>query len=133
VLGPDLDPDHARTLAVAESLGQVLLRRGKLDAAQERFQRVLEVYEKGRMGEDDMAVARVAQSLGVVYATQGDLEAAARACRRAFALRVKEYGPQDERTLESINCLRKYITEDALADLSCRIINDVPSPAPKDP
>jgi tetratricopeptide (TPR) repeat protein len=122
-------PDHPRTLAVAERLGQVLLRRGKLDAAKDRFQRVLEEYQKKRMAtDDDMAVARVAQSLAAVYAAKADLDAAAGTCRRAFELRVKEYGPEDERTLDSINSLRDYATEDEFAELSCRIINDVPSP-----
>ena len=81
------------TAELAFHRGNLLLREGKLDAAEQALQHAIALREK-QYGANDARVAEPLALLGVVHVTRKQYSEARRVLDRAMAIQLATFGPQ---------------------------------------
>lgn len=109
--GPKANPvDLAATYI---NKGTTLTSLGRLDEAEESFQKALAIYEKTG---DQGSISIVLNNLGSVYKARGQLDKALESYSRALAISEKVFGSEHPDTATTINNLASVYT--SMGDLS---------------
>jgi tetratricopeptide (TPR) repeat protein len=85
-------------------LGYLFTTLGKLDEAEQMYQRALQGYEK-TLGPDHTSTLQTVSNLGILYKYQGKLDDAETTFQRALQGREKTLGPSHTSTLATVNSL----------------------------
>jgi tetratricopeptide (TPR) repeat protein len=96
--------DDINTIYAVHGLGNLYAAQGKLDKAEEMYQRALRGKEKA-LGCDHTSTLETVNNLGVLYADQGKLDEAEEMYQRALQGREKALGRDHTSTLETVNNL----------------------------
>ena len=91
------------------NLGFLYRQQGKLEAAEQMYERALAVYEKAPSIEHTLTLDTV-NNLGIIYADQGKLEAAEQMFERALAGYEKALGVDHTLTLDTVHNLGALYT-----------------------
>nr|POF13599.1 nephrocystin-3 [Quercus suber] len=102
-LGHDLYADHDADWAF-HNLGQLYADQGKLDQAEQMYDRALRGKERA-LGPDHISTLQTISSLGLLYVDQGQLDQAERMYERALRGTERGFGPDHTSTLEMVNNL----------------------------
>lgn len=111
ITGPRANP--ADLAATYINLGTTLTSLGRLDDAEESFQKALAIYEE--IG-DQGSLSIVLNNLGSVYKARGELDKAKEAYSRALAISERIFGADHPDTATTINNLASVYT--SMGDLS---------------
>ncbi|PLB48776.1 hypothetical protein P170DRAFT_464400 [Aspergillus steynii IBT 23096] len=86
------------------SLGDLYFDQGKLQEAEEMYQRALAGKEKA-LGSDHMSTLQTVNNIGNLYTDQGKLQEAEEMYQRALAGKEKALGSDHTSTLDTVNNL----------------------------
>jgi tetratricopeptide (TPR) repeat protein len=86
------------------NLGILYADQGKLDEAEEMYQRALQGYEKA-WGPDHTSTLKTVNNLGNLYNSRGKLDEAEEMYQRALQGKEKAWGPDHTSTLNTVNNL----------------------------
>ncbi|RYO00079.1 hypothetical protein AA0121_g13434 [Alternaria tenuissima] len=97
-------PSRTSILDTFNNLGVLYQNQGKLDKAQEMYERALQGYEKA-LGCDHTSTLGTVNNLGMLYNDQGKLDEAEEMYQRALQGREKALGRDHTSTLGTVNNL----------------------------
>lgn len=89
-------PDYAAIAIARNRIGDTLYYRGRPDLAQKELEGARDMLEAQKLGESD-AMSETLANLGTMHTAQGRPQEDIAIQRRAMAIRVKLYGPDDPR------------------------------------
>ncbi|OQD80677.1 hypothetical protein PENANT_c033G02204, partial [Penicillium antarcticum] len=104
VLGGDWLGDDTRVRGAFHGLGNLYKDQGKLDIAEEMYQRALAGKEKA-LGPDHTSTLDTVNKLGNLYSDQGKMKKAEKLYQRALVGRENALGPDHTSTLNTVNNL----------------------------
>jgi len=96
-------------------LGNSLLRQGKLDEADQMYQRALAGREKA-LGPDHTSTLGTVNNLGNLYRAQGKLDEAEQMLQRALTSYEQALGPDHTSTLSTVNNLGNLYSDQGKLD-----------------
>ncbi|MDR1314614.1 MAG: tetratricopeptide repeat protein [Deltaproteobacteria bacterium] len=98
------NPGSVRSLSLADSLGEILLRMGKAQEASEVLETALDACLKS-LGDDHPGYLKLANNLGCALIAIGEAERAVKLLKHASSVRRKASGPSHLDTLTADNNL----------------------------
>jgi tetratricopeptide (TPR) repeat protein len=101
--------DTAVYLSSLHMLGDLCTHQGKLDEAEQMYQRALQGKEKA-WGPEHTSKLNTVNNLGILYADQGKLDEAEQMYQRALQGYEKAWGPEHTSTLDTVNNLGNLYT-----------------------
>ncbi|KAL5318058.1 hypothetical protein ACEPPN_015162 [Leptodophora sp. 'Broadleaf-Isolate-01'] len=96
-------------------LGDLYADQGKLDLAEQMYQRALQGKEKA-WGPEHMSTLSTVNNLGILYADQGKLDEAEQMYQRALQGYEKAWGPEHTSTLSTVNNLAALYADQGKLD-----------------
>ncbi|KAK5637702.1 hypothetical protein RRF57_013417 [Xylaria bambusicola] len=95
---------------VCNSFGNLYSNQGKLNEAEEMYQRALQGFEKA-FGPNHTSTLNTVNNLGTLYTIQGKLKEAKEMYQRALQGQEKAFGPDHTLTLGTVNNLGNLYTD----------------------
>jgi tetratricopeptide (TPR) repeat protein len=96
--------DDVVMLRAIHGLGHLFADQGKLDEAEEMYQRALQGFEKA-WGPEHTSTLDTVNNLGALYKNLGRLDEAEKMYQRALQGKEKAWGPEHTSTLSTVNNL----------------------------